>query len=95
MNYFEVVNGNKDNINLSVISSLKYKEFILSGLDDNQGETYIILRKEEIHPMIYDENRKSFIFGLDVSDYNFYKNIVRDPILIKQGNKDIQFKFIQ
>lgn len=96
MNYFEVINGNKNNTNLSVISSLKYKEFILDGLENNKKEeTYITLKKEESHQMIYDENRKSFIFGLEISDYNFYKKIVRDTIFIQQGDKTIKFKFVK
>lgn len=96
MHNFEALNSNKDNANLSVISSLRYKEFILSGLENNnKEETYITLKKKGSYQMVYDENRKSFILGLEISDYNFYKKIVIDTILIKQGDSKIKFKFIK
>lgn len=96
MHNFEALNSNKDNANLSVISSLRYKEFILSGLENNnKEETYITLKKKGSYQMVYDDNRKSFILGLEISDYNFYKKIVIDTILIKQGDNKIKFKFIK
>ncbi|WP_123947248.1 hypothetical protein [Chryseobacterium pennae] len=95
MDYFEIVNDHKDKVELSVISSLKHKEFILIGTEDNQEKIYLMLNKGKSYQMVYNEDRKAFIFNLRVGDYNFYRNMVGDPIFVKLGDQKIKFNLIQ
>jgi hypothetical protein len=98
MNYFEEINNKESVIKLSVISSLRYKEFLLEGINNFDS---INIKSKSI-PMLYnfkgmkyDSEKQAFIYGIEIGDYNFYNRIKNDTICIKQGNQIIKFKFIK